>query len=69
MPLCRLGASEKELDDAEGMLGLTFPPAMRAIWRVCDGQALQWRHMAADQIFGIGPVTPETSAMLGLLGG
>ena len=38
-PCCRPGASEADLDAAEAGLGVSLPPAFRALYRVHDGQA------------------------------
>ncbi|CAM9435350.1 unnamed protein product, partial [Heterosigma akashiwo] len=40
MESLRPGASEEELDDAEEKLGVEFPPALRLIYRIHDGQDL-----------------------------
>jgi len=37
----RPGASEADLDAAEAQLGVSLPPAFRALYRVHDGQELK----------------------------
>lgn len=40
--LCRPGASEDALDDAERQLGIRLCPALRVLYRVHDGQELEF---------------------------
>uniref|UniRef100_A0A7S0RC94 ApaG domain-containing protein n=1 Tax=Pyramimonas obovata TaxID=1411642 RepID=A0A7S0RC94_9CHLO len=54
------GASEEQLDEAEQSLGVTFPRAMRMMYRVHDGQDLSFDR-AANQI--------DASMFHGLFGG
>ena len=39
---CRPGASEEALDDAERQLGIRLCPALRVLYRVHDGQELEF---------------------------
>ncbi|KAK3275466.1 F-box protein skip16 [Cymbomonas tetramitiformis] len=57
------GASEENLDSAEMALGVTFPPAMRVLYRLHDGQTLSF-----DEAEDNGRHVPGISIFHGLLG-
>lgn len=60
----RPGASEEELDAAEHQLGVTLPPALRVLYRIHDGQDLQFDRHIDNQRPSMGP-----SVFHGLFGG
>lgn len=72
MSACRPGVSEEALDAAEADLEVKLPPAVRAVWRTCDGQALEWHpSFPAPAFFGrsVRASPPPNNPVLGLLGG
>ena len=46
---CRPGASEDQLDEAEHQLGTTLCPALRVLYRVHDGQELEFDRQVDKQ--------------------
>ena len=46
---CRPGASEDQLDEAERQLGITLCPALRVLYRVHDGQELEFDRQVDKQ--------------------
>ena len=64
-PIRRPGASEADLDAAEAELGVSLPPAFRALYRVHDGQELKLdRDLDATRTS-----LPHRSMFHGILGG
>ena len=63
-PPPRPGASEEALDAAEAALGVPLPPALRALYRCHDGQALEF-----DRQIDSGRTEMHPSVFHGLFGG
>ena len=59
------GATEAELDDVESVLNVQLPPAMRVLYRLCNGQILKYDR----QLDTTRQADADPSAFHGLFGG